>query len=104
MSSRIGDESARARAESLDPVVAAGGIDGGWESGDAWGAGGRWRPAVRRFRRHTPAMVGLGFLVFMVFACFVLVELAPSPTDLDLARPTSGPSWSHWFGTDLLSR
>ena len=61
-------------------------------------------PAVRRFRRHTPAMVGLGFLVFMVFACFVLVELAPSPTELDLSTPTSGPSWAHWFGTDLLSR
>ena len=59
---------------------------------------------MRRFRRHTPAMVGLGFLVFMVFACFVLVELAPSPTELDLATPTSGPSSAHWFGTDLLSR
>ena len=103
MSSRIGDESARARAESLDPVVAAGG-DVEWGMDGGWGEGGRWKPAVRRFRRHTPAMVGLGFLVFMVFACFVLVELAPSPTDLDLARPTSGPSWSHWFGTDNLGR
>ena len=45
MSSRIGDESARARAESLDPVLAAGGDE-------AWGAGGRWKPAVRSFRRH----------------------------------------------------
>jgi peptide/nickel transport system permease protein len=97
MSSRIGDEAARARAGALDPVLAAGG-------GEAWGAGGRWKPAVRRFRRHKPAMAGLVFLTFMFFACFVLVQFAPSPTDLDLAEPTTGPSWAHWFGTDLLSR
>ena len=94
LSSRLGDESARARAESLDPVLAAGGDE-------AWGAGGRWKPAVRRFRRHTPAMIGLGFLVFMFFACFVLVEFAPSPTEQHLLQPTAGPSWAHWFGTDI---
>ncbi len=100
MSSRLGDESARARADSLDPVLAAGGDE-------AWGTGGRWKPAVRSFRRHTPAMIGLGFLLFMFFACFVLVRFAPSPTDLHLTDPhatTSGPSWSHWFGTDLGTR
>jgi peptide/nickel transport system permease protein len=97
VSSRIGDESARARAEALDPVLAAGG-DG------TWSAGQQWRPAVRRFAQHTPAMTGLGFLVLMFFACFVLVHLAPSPTAQKLGEPTSGPSWSHWLGTDLLSR
>ena len=98
MSSRIGDESARARATALDPLLAAGGDEI---------RGGRWKPAARSFRRHTPAMVGLGFLCFMFFACFVLVRFAPSPTDLHLTDPhatTSGPSWSHWFGTDLLTR
>jgi peptide/nickel transport system permease protein len=52
-------------------------------------------------------MIGLGFLVFMFFACFVLVHFAKSPTDLHLTDPhatTSGPSWSHWFGTDLGTR
>jgi peptide/nickel transport system permease protein len=97
MSSRIGDESARARAEALDPVVAAGGDE-------AWGAGGKWKPAVRRFRRHKPAMAGLVFLVFMFFACFVLVHFAPSPTEQHLLEPTAGPSWAHWFGTDNLGR
>ena len=97
MSSRVGDESARARAEAIDPVLAAGGDE-------AWSAGGHWRPALRRFTHHGPAMVGLGFLVIMFLACFVLVELAPSPTAQNLLEPTSGPSSEHWFGTDLLSR
>ena len=100
MSSRIGDESARARAEALDPVVAAGG-DEAWGNDGAWGSDGRWKPAVRRFRRHKPAMAGLVFLVFMFFACFVLVRFAPSPTEQHLLEPTAGPSWAHWFGTDV---
>ena len=49
-------------------------------------------------------MVGLAFLVFMVIACFGLVHVAPSPTAIPLTESPSGPSWSHWFGTDLLAR
>jgi peptide/nickel transport system permease protein len=94
---RVGDETARTRAEALDPVLASNEIAS--PSG-----GGAWRRVGRRFRRHVPAMVGLGFLVLMAFACFVLVRLAPSPTDQNLTRPTQPPSWDHWFGTDLLGR
>jgi peptide/nickel transport system permease protein len=85
MSARVGDEAARAIA--------------GAEFGEA-----DWRLAARRFRASGRGMVGLGFLVFMFFACFVLVHLAPSPTAIPLEASTSGPSWSHWFGTDLVAR
>ena len=74
MSMRIGDESGRARAEALDPALAA-------------------AEPVRHARRRrssgaprgggsvatTSAMVGLGFLVFMVLACFVGAHFAPRP-------------------------
>jgi peptide/nickel transport system permease protein len=85
MSARVGDEAARAIT--------------GEEFGEA-----DWRLAARRFRASGRGMVGLGFLVFMFFACFVLVHLAPSPTAIPLEASTSGPSWSHWFGTDLVAR
>ena len=65
MSMRVGDESGRARAASLDrelvypePVVTP-------------DDRGEWRAAWRRFRHHRAALIGLGFLVFMVLACFV---------------------------------
>ncbi|HXY93476.1 MAG TPA: ABC transporter permease [Acidimicrobiia bacterium] len=97
MSMRVGDESGRARAESMDagllapevvPTIAA----------------GQWQTALRRFRRHRVAMTALAFLVFMVLACYVGAHFAPSPTEQHLTEPPSGPSWSHWFGTDELSR
>jgi peptide/nickel transport system permease protein len=94
---RMGDETARARAEEIDPEL----VD---SQAVATGGEGQWRVAVRRFRRHVPAMIALAFLVFMVLACWVGVRFAPSPTEQHLLEPPSGPSWSHWFGTDLLSR
>jgi peptide/nickel transport system permease protein len=97
MSMRVGDESARSRAESIDPLLASN------EVATPQGRG-EWRRAGRRFRRHVPAMVGLVFLACMALACFVLVRFVPSPTEQHLLDPTSGPSWAHWFGTDELSR
>jgi peptide/nickel transport system permease protein len=98
MSMRIGDESGRARAEALDPVLLAPDPVGTPQDGSAW------RAAWSRFRHHWLAMAGLGFLVFMFLACFVGGHFAPSPTEIDLTQPTSGPSAAHWFGTDELSR
>jgi peptide/nickel transport system permease protein len=98
MSMRVGDESGRARAAALDPgLVHPDGVErpeGGRE----------WRAAWRRFRDHRAAVVGLGFLVFMVLACYIGALFAPDPNHQNLAEPTSGPSAAHWFGTDELSR
>jgi peptide/nickel transport system permease protein len=94
VSSRIGDEASRA-------VVAPGAGAAGAER--PFGAG-EWRQAMRRFRASGRGMVGLGVLVLMFFACFVLVHFAPSPTAIPLTESPSGPSWAHWLGTDLLAR
>src|SRR5262245_8288307 len=97
MSMRVGDESGRARAEAIDSGLVA-------PETVVPLTGSQWRVALRRFRRHRLAMVALGFLVFMVVACYLGAHFAPSPTEQHLLEPTSGPSWSHWFGTDELSR
>ena len=53
-----------------------------WSTRSRWSprtTGGEWRAAWRRFRHHHAALVGLGFLVFMVLACFVGAHFAPRP-------------------------
>jgi peptide/nickel transport system permease protein len=97
MSMRVGDESGRARAEAIDAGLVA-------PETVVPLTGSQWRVALRRFRRHRLALVALCFLVFMVIACYLGAHFAPSPTEQHLLEPTSGPSWSHWFGTDELSR
>ena len=98
MSMRVGDESGRARAEAFDDSLLVPEPIGTPRDG------GAWRVAARRFRHHAAAMAGLGFLVFMFLACFVGARFAPDPNHQNLLEPTSGPSASHWFGTDELSR
>jgi peptide/nickel transport system permease protein len=95
---RVGDESGRARAEAIDATLLV--PDPVSTPHD----GGEWRSAWLRFRHHALAMIGLGFLVFMVLACFVGAHFAPDPNRQHLTQPTSGPSGAHWFGTDELSR
>jgi peptide/nickel transport system permease protein len=97
MSMRVGDESARTRAESIDPVLASN------EMATPEGRG-EWGRALRRFRRHVPAMLGVVLLVLIAFACFVVVRFVPSPTKLHLANVYAHPSSAHWFGTDELGR
>jgi peptide/nickel transport system permease protein len=95
---RVGDEAGRARAAAIDPALLA--AD---PVGPPHAASGS-RVAWRRFRHHRLAMAGLGFLVFMFVACFVGAQFAPDPNAQNLLDPTAGPSLSHWFGTDELSR
>jgi peptide/nickel transport system permease protein len=97
VSMRMGDETARARAEEIDPVLIA-------SEAVPTGGVGQWRMAVRRFRQHKLALFALAFLIFMVLACFIGAQFAPSPTEQHLLEPPAGPSSAHWFGTDELSR
>jgi ABC-type dipeptide/oligopeptide/nickel transport system permease subunit len=61
--------------------------------------------AWRRFRHHTPAMIGLGIIVtFVVLAVLAPVISPYDPNAQDLAVSIQGPSGSHWLGTDQLGR
>ncbi len=59
----------------------------------------------RRFRKHRPAVVGLGTLLVIVLACIVvpwMMNYDPGRTHLELIREP--PSVAHFFGTDELGR
>jgi len=63
-------------------------------------------PALRRFLRHKPALLGLGIVLFMTLASFLGPWLIPfNATDTDirarLTEPFVGP---HLLGTDPLGR
>jgi ABC-type dipeptide/oligopeptide/nickel transport system permease subunit len=61
--------------------------------------------AWRRFRHHTPAMIGLGIIVTFVLLAALAPLISPyDPNDQDLAAAIQGPSGSHWLGTDQLGR
>jgi ABC-type dipeptide/oligopeptide/nickel transport system permease subunit len=61
--------------------------------------------AWRRFRHHTPGMVGLGIiLVFLLLAVLAPLISPYDPNAQDLASSIRGPSGSHWLGTDQLGR
>ncbi|WP_369134614.1 ABC transporter permease [Modestobacter sp. I12A-02662] len=61
--------------------------------------------AWRRFRHHTPAMIGLGIVAaFVLLAVFAPLISPYDPNDQDLASAIQGPSGSHWLGTDQLGR
>ncbi|WP_222271825.1 ABC transporter permease [Modestobacter marinus] len=61
--------------------------------------------AWRRFRHHTPAMIGLGIIVTFVLLAALAPVISPyDPNDQDLAAAIQGPSGSHWLGTDQLGR
>ena len=102
MSMRVGDESGRARAEAIDPARCRRGLRG---IGTPQATAVAWRVAARRFRHHTPAMVGPRVprlhVPGLLRAARSSRRARPSS---DLVEPTSGPSAAHWFGTDLLSR
>jgi oligopeptide transport system permease protein len=62
------------------------------------------RRALRRFMRNRPAVIGSVFLVFTL----LLVSLSPwlsrfSPVELSETY-SQPPSFTHWFGTDVLGR
>jgi oligopeptide transport system permease protein len=64
-----------------------------------------WADAMRRLRRNRLAMVGLAFLVLLLFLCFVEPTLfGLDPAAQDPASHDEGPSGAHWFGTDNLGR
>ena len=66
---------------------------------------GQFAQAVRRFVRDPMAMGALLFLVIVAIAGIFYRDLAPyDPAEQLVGPPFSGPSGSHWLGTDNLGR
>lgn len=65
-----------------------------------------WQDAWHRLANNKAALVSLGVLVFILFACFVgpFFPFMKDPTTINLANPVAAPSAAHWFGTDQLGR
>ena len=62
-----------------------------------------WAEAMRRFRRHRLAMVGLAVLIAMILAVVVGPFVYRVPIDeIDFRAKLKGPSSAHPFGTDDL--
>lgn len=59
----------------------------------------------RRFRRHKPAMMGLGIISIIILGCvFVPLIIGFDQYNLPLALRRQPPSLAHPFGTDELGR
>ncbi len=65
-----------------------------------------WWRRVARLAESTPALVGLGIVLFWALVALLAPLIAPYPPNANdyaaLARPT--PSAAHWLGTDHLGR
>jgi peptide/nickel transport system permease protein len=79
-------------------------------AGVAWRASGRasespFAQGVRRFRRSTTALIGLGVVVVLIVVALFADVLAPqSPTANDQTQMFGRPSWEHPLGTDQMGR
>ncbi len=65
-----------------------------------------WQDAWHRLSKNKPALVSLGVLGFIIFACFVgpFLPFVKAPSTIDLKNVVAGPSSEYWFGTDQLGR
>ena len=61
--------------------------------------------ATRRFLANRPALVGLGFLLFIVLiSVFGQLVQRYQPDLQNYNSLVKGPSWHHWLGTDRFGR
>ena len=97
-------DEAAARIEPAAPAATAAPV--------AAGAGARQarvltptRQALRRFRRHRLAVVGvIVLLLFIVLAAFAPLVARVGPDTVDLLARNQGPTAAHWLGTDRTGR
>ncbi len=63
------------------------------------------RQALRRFRRHRLAVIGVLVLaIFILLAIGAPVVARVGPDAIDLLARNQGPTAKHWFGTDRTGR
>ena len=64
-----------------------------------------WQDAWIRLRKNRLAMLGLVFLLVIMFLCLVTPWLSPyGYEEQDLRLGASAPSAQHWLGTDIFGR
>ena len=65
-----------------------------------------WGDAWIRLRHNRAAMCGCAVLATIILLCFIVpfFPILPDPASQSLPDKNSGPSWSHWMGTDHLGR
>jgi ABC-type dipeptide/oligopeptide/nickel transport system permease subunit len=69
----------------------------GWISDSA-------RDAWRILKHRKPAMMGIGFIGFLILISVFAQYIAPFRPDDYMDAVTVPPSWEHWFGVDHLGR
>ena len=63
------------------------------------------RKTWRRFTRHRPALIGLGFLVLLVVLALTAQWITPyEPQKINPRLRGAGPSMEHWLGNDDIGR
>lgn len=74
---------------------------GGGTPLDETAVAGRWKLVLRRFLRTKRGLLGLVVLVLLILLAFVGPHLTKwSYTDHDFENFLTGPTGTHWFGTD----
>jgi len=79
-----------------------------WDSSLFKGAGkprSLWSDAFRRFRQNRGAMIGLGYVLFVVLAAIAAPLITTHDLNLqDIGNALLPPSAKNWFGTDHFGR
>lgn len=63
------------------------------------------RQTWQRFRRHTPALIGLGFIILLVLLALTAQWITPyAPDAVNPRLRGQGPTMQHWLGNDDIGR
>jgi len=66
---------------------------------------GERRKTWQRFKKHRPALIGLGFIVLLVILALTAQWITPyEPQKVNPRLRGHGPSWDHWLGNDDIGR
>lgn len=91
-------DTARPRADALDPLVDTGAL------AQAEAPKKRNR-ALIRFKKHKPALVGLAFVAMLLIMAIFAPLIAPfDPNAVSILDSKKGPSSEHWLGNDDVGR
>lgn len=65
---------------------------------------GYWHNLFKRFRRHRLAVMGLIVFIILIVTAVFASSLAPYDPNITVGPFQTGPSTSHWLGTDEIGR